>query len=141
MMESMLLLLLALGGGESVAASPHFTSPPGVTAPVTGVWRGTWVARGTLDDHAPVPVEAVLAPGKDAGTLIGLVVSGLGRERRTARLAGAYDRNGAKLALASGGGLRLILESATRLVGEVQVGSAGGFLPGDGSLELSRVRR
>lgn len=139
MMETMLLLLLALGGGNgSPAASPHLASPTAATAPVTGVWRGKWVAPG---DAAPVPVEAVLAAGKDRGSLIGLVVSGLGRDRRTARLAGRYDNDGAKLALASGGALRLIAESATRLVGEVKLGGAAGLLPGDGALELTRVRR
>jgi hypothetical protein len=142
MMETMLLLVLALGGGnESSAASPRLAAVPGVAAPDTGVWRGTWVAPGEPGDHAPIPVEAVLAPGRDTGTLIGLVVSGLGRERRTARLAGRYDNDGARLALPSGGALRLIAESATRLVGEVKVGSAAGFLPGDGALELTRVRR
>jgi hypothetical protein len=92
-------------------------------------------------DGAPVPIEAVLAPGKDTGSIIGLVVSGFGRERRFARLAGRYDSDGAKLALPAGGALRLIAESATRLVGEVKIGSAAGLLPGDGALELSRVRR
>lgn len=139
MMETMLLLLLALGGGNgSPAASPQFAPAPGVAAPVTGVWRGRWVAPG---DRAPVPVEAVLAPGKDKGTLIGLVVSGLGRERRSARLTGRYDSDGARLALPSGGALRLFAASATRLVGEVKLGGAAGVLPGDGALELTRVRR
>ena len=136
----MLLLLLTLGGG-SPAASPHVVPAPAVAGPVTGVWRGKWVAPGAVGEPAPVPVEAVLAPGKDAGTLIALVVSGLGRERRSARLAGRYDGDGARLALPSGGALRLIAESATRLVGEVKVGGATGFLPGDGALELNRVRR
>lgn len=139
MMETMLLLLLALGGGNgSPAASPHFASAPGITAPVTGVWRGKWVASGQA---SPVPVEAVLAPGKESGTLIGLVVSGLGRDRRIARLSGRYDSDGARLALPSGGALRLSAESATRLVGEVKIGGAAGFLPGDGAVELTRVRR
>jgi hypothetical protein len=139
MMETMLLLVLALGGGNgSPAASPHLTPPPGVVSPVTGVWRGTWTAAA---DGPPVPVEAVLAPGKDAGSLIGLVVSGVGRERRTARLAGSYGNDCVKLALPAGGALRLIAESATRLVGELKVGSAGGLVPGDGAVELTRVRR
>jgi hypothetical protein len=139
MMETMLLLLLALGGGHgSPAASPHLSHAPGVVMPVTGGWRGKWVAPG---DRPSVPVEAVLAPGKDTGTLIGLVISGLGRERRMARLAGRYDNAGARLTLASGGALRLIMESGTRLVGDVTVGGATGFLPGDGAVELSRVRR
>jgi hypothetical protein len=139
MMESMLLMLLALGGGNgSPAASPQLASPPGMTAPVTGVWRGKWVASG---NGSPVPVEAVLAHGKDTGSLVGLVVSGLGRDRRVARLAGRYDSDGARLALPAGGALRLIAESATRLIGEVKIGSAAGLLPGDGALELTRVRR
>ena len=139
MMETMLLLLLALGGGNgSPAASPHLAPPADVASPITGVWRGQWVAPG---DRPPVPVEAVLAPGKGTGTLIGLVVSGLGRDRRSARLAGSYDSAGAKLALPSGGALRLTAESATRLVGEVKVGGAAGFVPSDGAEELTRVRR
>ena len=139
MMETMLLLVLALGGGNgSPAASPHLTPPPGLASPVAGVWRGTWMAAG---DRPPVPVEAVLAPGKEAGSLIGFVVSGIGREQRVARLAGSYGNDGAKLALPAGGALRLNAESATRLVGELTVGSAGGFVPGDGAVELTRVRR
>jgi hypothetical protein len=139
MMETMLLLLLALGAGNgSPSASPHFAPPPGVVSPITGVWRGKWMAPG---DRPAVPVEAVLAPGKDAGTLIGLVASGIGPERRIARLAGSYDNDGARLALPSGGALRLIAESATRLVGEIKVGGAAGFVPSDGAVELTRVRR
>jgi len=139
MMETMLLLVLALGGGNGApSASPHFVPPPGVESPLTGVWRGKWVASG---DRPPVPVEAVLAPGRDPGTLVGLAVSGIGRERRTARLAGSFDNHGAKLALPSGGALQLIPESATRLVGEIKVGGAAGFVPGDGAVELTRVRR
>ena len=139
MMETMLLLLLALGGGNgSPAASPQLAPAAGIVSPVTGVWRGTWSAPG---DRPRVPVEAVLAPGKDRGTLIGLVVSGFGRERRMARLAGRYDNDGARLTLPSGGALRLSIEGGTRLVGDVSVGGATGFLPGDGAVELSRVRR
>jgi hypothetical protein len=139
MMETMLLLLLALGGGNGLpSASPQFASPPGVATSVTGVWRGQWVAPG---ERPPVPVEAVLAPGKDAGSLIGLIVTGIGRERRTARLTGRYESDVATLALPAGGALRLMPQSATRLVGEIKVGSATGFVPGDGAVELSRVRR
>jgi hypothetical protein len=69
------------------------------------------------------------------------VVSGVGRERRSARLAGSYDNDGAKLALPSGGALRLIAASATKLVGEIKVGGAAGVVPGDGAVELTRVRR
>jgi hypothetical protein len=139
MMETLLLLLLALGGGNaSPAASPGLAPAPGVATPVTGVWRGKWIAAG---DGAPVPVEAVLAPGRDSGTLIALIVSGFGRERRMARLAGRYDNAGVSLALPSGGALRLIAESGTRLIGDVKIGGATGFLPGDGAVELIRVRR
>jgi hypothetical protein len=139
MMETMLLLLLVLGGGNaSPSASPQFAPPPGAATPVTGVWRGQWLDSG---DRPPVPVEAVFAPGKEAGTLIGLAVSGIGRDRRIARLTGRYENDGAILTLRSGGALRLIAQSATRLVGEVKIGGAAGFVPGDGALELSRVRR
>lgn len=139
MMETMLLLLLALGGsGGPPAASPHLAPSSAIASPVTGVWRGQWVAGG---GRSPVPVEAVLAPGKDAGTLVALVVSGVGRERQMSRLAGRYDSDGAKLSLPSGGALRLIAEGASRLVGDIKGGSVAGFGPGDGALELTRVRR
>lgn len=139
MMESMLLLLLALGGGTgSVAASPGFAPGTQVAAPVTGIWRGSWLPP---DGHPPVPVEALLAPGKERGTLIAVVVSGTGRERRSARLSGRYDSDGARLALPKGGALRLSADGQSRLVGEVKGGDAAGFVPGDGALELTRVRR
>lgn len=132
----MLLMLLALGGGGSPAASPNL-APAGVAAPVTGVWRGAWVPPG----GRPLPVEAVLAPGKGTGTLIALLVSGAGRDRRAARLSGRYDNDGAQLALPSGGALRLSVEGTTRLIGEVTGGGLAGVVPGDGPLELTRVRR
>jgi hypothetical protein len=139
MMESLLLLLLALGGGGGApAASPGFAATPGRAVPVTGVWRGTWLATG---GRTPVPVEAVLAPGRQKGTLIAVVMSGVGRDRRTARLSGLYDSDGAKLALPSGGALRLHPEGGSRLIGEIKGGGPAGFLPGDGALELTRVRR
>jgi hypothetical protein len=139
MMESMLLLLLALGGGTgSPSALPGFASGVQAAAPVTGVWRGTWVAP---DGHPPLPVEAVLAPGKERGTLIAVVIAGAGRARRSARLSGRYDSDGARLTLPSGGALRLSAQGLSRLVGEVKGGDATGFVPGDGALELSRVRR
>lgn len=139
MMETLLLLLLALGGGNAApAASPQLAATAGVATPVTGVWRGKWAAPG---DRPVVPVEAVLAPGKETGTLIGLLVSGIGRDRRTVRLAGRYDNDGARFTLPSGGALRLIAEGTTRLVGEVKIGGAAGFMPGDGAVELTRVRR
>ena len=139
MMESMLLLLLALGGGTgSPSASPGLAPGMQAAAPVTGVWRGTWVAQ---DGQAPVPVEAVLALGKERGTLIAIVIAGAGRARRIARLSGLYDSDGARLTLPSGGALRLSVQGQGRLVGEVKGGAAAGFVPGDGALELSRVRR
>ena len=139
MMETMLLLLLALGGGTgSASASPGFAPGTQTAASVTGVWRGTWLPP---DGRAPVPVEAVLAPGRERGTLIGLVVAGAGRERRSARLSGRYDRDGARLTLPRGGAVRLSADGQTRLVGEVKGGETAGFVPGDGALELTRVRR
>ena len=139
MKETLLLLLLTLGGGTaSPSASPGLASAPDVAAPVTGIWRGTWLAPGR---RVPVPVDAVLSPGREAGTLIALVIAGAGRERKTARLSGRYDGAGAHLALPSGGALRLSRDGGGRLVGEVKGGGAAGFVPGDGALELSRVRR
>jgi hypothetical protein len=139
MMESMLLMLLALGGGGTApAASPGFAATPGVATPVTGVWRGTWLST---DGRAPVPVEAVLAPGKEPGTLIAVVASGRGAARRTARLSGRYEHDGARLVLPRGGALRLSAAGVSRLIGEVKGSGATGFIPGDGALELTRVRR
>lgn len=138
MLETLLLLLLALGGdGTSPAASPGLAPSPGVAAPVTGVWRGTWLGPGA----GPVPVEAVLARGTEKGTVIAVVVAGTGRERKTARLSGRYDSDGTHLTLPSGGALRLSAESAGHLVGEVTGSGPAGLLPGDGALELTRVRR
>lgn len=135
----MLLLLLALGGATgSASASPGFASGTQAAAQVTGVWRGTWLPP---DGHPPLPVEAVLAPGRERGTLIAIVVSGAGRERRSARLSGRYDGDGARLTLPRGGAVRLRADGRTRLVGEVKGGDAAGFVPGDGALELTRVRR
>lgn len=139
MMETMLLLLLALGGRDGgPAASPGFAPSTGAVAPVTGVWRGTWLATGGRE---PVPVDAVLASGRGAGTLVAIVIAGVGRERRTARLSGRYESDGARLALPAGGALRLYAGSAGRLVGEVRGGGPAAFVPGDGALELTRVRR
>jgi hypothetical protein len=136
MMESMLLMLLVLGAGNgSPSASPALA--PGVAAPLTGVWRGTWVPP----DGRAVPVEAVLAPGKEAGMLVAVMVSGAGRERRMTRLSGRYDSDGARLTLPSGGRLRLNVGNGGRLIGEVKGGGAAGLVPDDGALELTRVRR
>lgn len=139
MMESMLLLLLALSGRTAPpAASPGFAAGTAVAAPVTGVWRGTLLPAG---GRTPVPVEAFLAPGKRTGTLVAIVVSGAGRERRSARLSGRYDSDGAMLQLPSGGALRLSAQGDGRLIGDLQGGGAAGVVPGDGALELTRVRR
>jgi hypothetical protein len=136
MMESMLLLLLALGGGGSTpAASPAFGA---AAVPVMGVWRGSW---HPADGRQPLPVEAVLAEGRDPGSLIAVVVSGAGRSRRTARLSGRYDGDGARLQLPTGGALRLTPDSNGRLIGDVRGSTAAGFVPGDGALELTRVHR
>jgi hypothetical protein len=136
MLESMLLLLLALGGGNAPAASPALT--PGTPPSMTGVWRGTWVSA---NHSGSTPVEAFLAAGKEPGSLVGLVAAGIGRERRTVRLSGRYDGGGAELSLLpAGGGLRLSADGAGRLIGEVRGGGAG-FGPGDGALELTRVHR
>lgn len=137
MMETVLLLLLALGGGTSPAASPGLLAAPGAARPVTGVWRGSWLG---LDGRASVPVDAVLAPGKEGGTLIAVLIGGTGRQRRSARLMGRYEPEGVRLTLPSGGALWLNVASESRLVGEVK-GGAAGFVPGDGALELNRVRR
>jgi len=136
MLESMLLLLLALGGSGAPAASPALT--PGQPPVMTGVWRGMWVSPGNTQ---PIPVEAVLASGKESGSLVGVVVSGVGPARRIARLSGRYDGGGAQLSLPSGGAVRLSADGRGRLIGEVTGGSAAGFGPGAGALELTRVHR
>ena len=140
MMETMLLLVLTLGGGTGgtgdTAASPAL-APAGVVAPLTGVWRGTWLPPG----GRPMPVEAVLAPGKGAGTLIAVVASGAGQDRRIARMSGRYESDGAHLTLPSGGALRLNVGEGGRLLGAVKGGGAAGLVPDDGALELTRVRR
>lgn len=135
MMETMLLLLLALGGGTG---SPGLAPGTQTAASITGVWRGTWHPANGV---SPVPVEAVVAPGRGAGTLIAVIISGAGRERRSARLSGRYDTDGARLALPAGGALRLVAEGVGRLIGEVKGGGGAGIVPGDGALELTRVRR
>jgi hypothetical protein len=138
MVDSLLLLLLALGGREGApAASPGLAPATAAVAPVTGIWRGNWLGRG---GRTPLPVDAVLAPGKASGTLIAVIVAGIGRERRSARLSGQYEPHGAHLALPSGGAVRLNLDRG-RLVGEVTGSVASGLVPGDGVLELDRVRR
>ena len=138
MMESMLLLLLALGGGGATPAASPAVGTTVAPAPVTGVWRGSW---HPADGRQPIPIEAVLARGREPGSLIGVVVSGVGRDRRTARLSGRYENDGVWLQLPAGGGLRLTADANGHLIGDVRGGSAAGFIPGDGALELARVRR
>jgi hypothetical protein len=136
MKETLLLLLLALGGGAAPAASPGLgLAQPAM--PVTGVWRGAWTPRG----GTAVPVEAVLASDTKAGTLVALVVAGVGRGRRTARLSGRLLDNGATLVLPTGGAVRLSADGASRLIGEVTGAGRADIVPGDGAVELRRVRR
>ena len=135
MLEGMLLMLLALGGAgrETAAAVP---SGPSADA-VAGVWRGTWTAT-----EAPVPVEAILIPPSEkGGQLTAVLATGTGRARRTARMTGTLDADGARLMLPGGGTLRLAAASGSRLIGIARGGVSGGLGPGDGTLELSRVRR
>jgi len=136
MLEGMLLLLLTLGGGPGspAAAMPSQTGPD----PIVGVWRGTWTAQGV---HNGVLAEAiVIAPSKD-GQLQALVATGVGRLRRMTRVVGRVEADGARFALPGGGSLRLAAGSASRLIGVVKGAAEDGPTPGDGTLELARVRR
>lgn len=135
MLEGMLLLLLAIGGnGSPAAAMPSQTGPD----PVVGIWRGTWTADGVEN---PVPVDAIVtAPSKD-GQLHALVATGVGRLRRMTRVIGRLEADGARFTLPGGGSLRLAAGSASRLIGVVKGAAVGGPMPGDGTLELVRVRR
>src|SRR5262245_26403880 len=136
MLEGMLLMLLALGGsnGSPAAAMPSQTGPD----PVVGIWRGTWTTHGADD---PVSVDAIVtAPSKD-GRLQALVATGVGRLRRITRVIGRVEADGARFTLPGGGSLRLAAGSASRLIGVVKGAAVGGPTPGDGTLELARVRR
>jgi len=137
MLEGMLLLLLALGGGNtgSPAAAVSSAATPG---PVVGVWRGTWTTQGT---DTRMPVEAIVMPPSKDGAVQGLVVTGAGRLRRLTRLVGHVDADGARFTLPGGGSLRLAAGSASRLIGVVKGAAADGPIPGDGTLELTRVHR
>jgi hypothetical protein len=136
MIESLLLLLLAVGGGGGTPAASPALAPAAV--PVTGVWRGSW---HPADGRQSLPVEAVVAAGRQPGSLIAVLVSGTGHDRRTARLSGRYEADGAHLLLPTGGALRLTPDSNGRLIGDIKGGGAAAFIPGDGALELTRVRR
>ena len=137
MLEGMLLLLLALGGGKP--GSPAAAVPAAATTDaVVGVWRGTWATQGTDN---PVPVEAIVtAPAKD-GQVLALLATGVGRTRRTTRITGQLEPDGARFALPGGGSLRLAAASASRLIGIAKDTGADRSTPGDGTLELARVRR
>ena len=132
----MLLLLLAVGAGNgsSAAALPSQTGPD----PVVGIWRGTWTAQGA---ESPVPVEAIVTvPAKD-GQLQALMATGIGPVRRITRVIGRLEGDGAWFTLPGGGRLRLAVGSASRLIGVVKGAAVNGPTPGDGILELARVRR
>jgi len=92
MLEGMLLMLLALGGGNGspAAAMPSQTGPD----PVVGIWRGTWTTQGPAD---PVPVEAIVTPPSKEGQLLALVATGVGRLRHITRGARQADRGGVRL--------------------------------------------
>jgi hypothetical protein len=137
MLEGMLLMLLALGGGQG--RSPAAAVPSAATAdPVVGIWRGTWV---TPTAEKPVPVEAIVtAPSKD-GQVLALFSTGAGAARRTTRVTGRLEPDGARFALPGGGTLRLAAASASRLIGVVKGAGPQSPAPGDGTLELARVRR
>ena len=137
MLEGMLLLLLALGGGNG--ASPAAAVPSSVTPdPVVGIWRGTWTPQGT---NTPVPVEAIVMPPSKDGQVQALVATGAGRVRHLTRVVGRADIDGARFTLPGGGSLRLAAGSTSRLIGVVRGAAADGSTPGDGTLELARVHR
>jgi hypothetical protein len=135
MLEGMLLMLLALGGanGSPAAAMPSQMGPD----PVVGIWRGTWTTQGADD---AVPVEAIVTPPKD-GQLLALVATRVGHLRHITRVIGRVEADGARFTLPGGGSLRLAAGSASRLIGVVKGAAVGGPTPGDGTLELTRVRR
>jgi hypothetical protein len=137
MLEGMLLLLLAIGGnGASPAAA--VASPP-MADPLVGVWRGSWTAQG---GDSPVPVEAIVTgPSARDGQVLALVATGAGRLRRLTRVTGRVESDGARFTLPGGGSLRLATGSASRLIGIVKGAAVDGPMPGDGTLELARVRR
>ena len=137
MLEGMLLMLLSLGGGK--APSPAAAVPAAATADsVVGVWRGTWAAQDAEDR---VPVEAILTAPSKEGQMLALLATGAGRARRTTRITGRLESDGVRFALPGGGSLRLAAASAFRLIGVVKGVSKPASVPGDGTLELTRVRR
>lgn len=136
MLEGMLLLLLALGGGT--AGSPAAALPSAAAADtVIGVWRGTWAGQGL---ESSMPVEAIVIGQSNGDQVSALVATGAGRARSTTRMTGRLEPDGARFTLPGGGTLRLAATSSSRLIGIVK-GAGVGLTPGDGTLELARVRR
>jgi hypothetical protein len=137
MLEGMLLMLLALGGGQG--RSPAAAVPSAATAaPIVGIWRGTWTSEGA---EKPVPVEAIVTAPSKNGQVGAAFSTGTGRTKRTTRVMGRLDPDGARFALPGGGSLRLAAASASRLIGVVKGTAAESPTSGDGTLELARVRR
>jgi hypothetical protein len=137
MLEGMLLMLLAVGGGN--APSPAAAVPAATSAEaVVGIWRGTWAAQDA--EHA-VPVEAIVTGSSKEGQLLALLATGAGRARRMTRLTGQLEPDGVRFALPGGGSLRLAVASASRIIGVVKGTRPQAAMPGDGTLELARVRR
>jgi len=138
MLEGMLLLLLALsGGGTESSPAAAVASGPTPDA-VVGVWRGTWATPSVED---PVPVEAIVTAPSKEGQLLALIATGLGRARHVMRVTGQVEPDGARFGIPGGGSLRLAAASGSRLVGIVKGAATAGPTPGDGTLELARVRR
>ena len=136
MLEGMLLLLLALGG--DTAESPAAAVPSAASADtVVGVWRGTWARQGL---ESSVPVEAIVTVPSKGGQVWAVVATGAGRARSMTRVTGRLEADGARFTLPGGGTLRLAATSPSRLIGIVK-GAGAGLTPGDGTLELARVRR
>jgi len=137
MLEGLLLLLLAIGGNEGAPAAGIGPATASPTA-VIGVWRGTWAAPGKPDR---VPVEAVVEPAGRDGRVAALLSRGGGASRRTIRVVGKLAADGVHFEVPGGGFVRLAAFSGSRLVGDIRGVRTGGPLPGDGDLDLARVRR
>jgi len=137
MLEGMLLLLLTLGGGQAGSPAAAVATP---TTPdtVIGVWRGTWAAASVRE---ALPVEAIVTPPAKDGQLIALFATGAGLARRTMRMSGRFDADGVQFVMPGGGTLHLAIGTPSRLVGIVRGAGDRSPLPGDGTLELARVRR
>jgi hypothetical protein len=86
-------------------------------------------------------VEAIVTAAARDGRMVALLATGAGRARRTTRLTGRGEPDGAQFTLPGGGTLRLAAASPSRLIGLARGMPSRGALPGDGTLELARVRR